>query len=416
MVSGRPVLGLILKGYPRISETFISNEIYLLERRGLPIHIFSMRRPREDFTHGSVTRIQAPVDYLPSTMAGNLHRLVGPNLKTLLRRPKRYGRAIRLAWRRYKRNRKTATFKHLLQAGYLVGKLLPGSGVTRWHAHFAHSPTSVAMFASILSGLPFGFTAHAKDIYTSHPDQLAEKIEAADLVVTCTEYNRRHLAELASGASTPIHSVYHGIDLDLFAAPPDDRAPQPPYRLMTVARLTEKKGLPTVLQAVRRLVDQGLDVRHLLIGDGDDREAVLGLIDRLGLGEVVHWGGTMPHEAVVEHFRQTDAFVLGCQIAGNGDRDGIPNVLVESMSMGVPVVATDVSAIPELVDHESSGLLVPPHRPDLLADALVRALTDHELRSRIVPAAREKVRRSFDNRRNVDHLADVFHRHGYFGD
>jgi len=206
-----PKLGMILKGYPRISETFISNELLSLERHGFAIRIFSMRRPREDSTHASVRAIRAGVDYLPETLLTSLPRLLGPNARLAISQPGRYGRALRLAKRRLARSRRLATVKHLLQAGYLVQKLLPATKITHLHAHFAHSPTSVAMFASILSGLPFSFTAHAKDIYTSQPEQLHEKIAAAKFVVTCTEANRKFLTSLASQLATPIHAIYHEI-------------------------------------------------------------------------------------------------------------------------------------------------------------------------------------------------------------
>ncbi len=215
--SKRPVLGMILKGYPRISETFISNEIRLLEKRGFAIHLFSMRRPRENFTHQSVNRIQAAVDYLPETLLRPLPRLLYHNCLLAAQRPRAYTRALKIAYQRFLRTRKSATLKHLFQAGYLVQRLMPGRGVIHLHAHFAHSPASVAMFASMLCGLPFSFTAHAKDIYTSDPRQLREKAALAKFVVTCTEYNRRHLLALCDGEPGAIHRVYHGIDTRLFS-------------------------------------------------------------------------------------------------------------------------------------------------------------------------------------------------------
>lgn len=408
--TARPVLGLILKGYPRISETFISNEIMLLEELGFTIRLFSMRRPREAFSHESVKRIKARVDYLPSTIRGSVPRLLRANLALALKRPRAYARAARHAWRRYRRTRKTATIKHLLQAGYLVHDLLPGSGVGHLHAHFAHSPTSVAMFASMLSGLRFSFTAHAKDIYTSDPRQLAEKIKMAAFVVTCTEYNRRHLMELSPG--TEVHRVYHGIDVSFFQGREKKAGPRPPYRILTVARITPKKGLPTVYRAVKLLRDQGLDVRHTLIGDGDDRDRILALIRELGLEDWTEWLGTLPHEAVLEQYRRADLFVLGCEVAANGDRDGIPNVLVESLAMGLPAAATDVSAIPELIRPEKTGLLVRPGDPAALAEAMTRLLTDQDLRAGLIEAGRAKVEQDFDNKTLIKSLADIYRRYG----
>ena len=408
-----PVLGMVLKGYPRISESFISNEILLLEQRGFRIHIFSMRHPRESITHASVRQIRARVDYLPHTILGHLPQLLAHNGRLALRQPERYRHALRIALRRFRRTRKSATLKHLLQAGYLTDRLLPGSGVVHLHAHFAHSPTSVAMFAHFLSHRPFSFFGHAKDIYTSDPRQLAEKIHLARFVATCTRYNREYLRTIAgdSGAAAKVHCVYHGIDTRLFDSGLRLAAPQPPYEILTVARLTAKKGLPTVLRALHRLKTAGLPFRHTLVGDGDDRDAVLRMIDDLDLTDVCRWRGTLPHEEVIALFKRAHLFVLGCEVAPNGDRDGIPNVLVESMAMGVPVVATTVSAIPELVADGHHGLLVAAKAPDRLAESLQRMLTDIDLRRRVIPAARERVRTHFDNRILIDQLAAHYRRY-----
>ena len=406
--TGRPVLGMVLKGYPRISETFISNEILLLEELGVPVHIFSMRRGRESFAHESVARIRAGVDYLPETFLPHAHRLLVNNLCLAMRRPRRYAAGWAVARRRFQRTRNPASLRHFLQAGYLVNRCLPGRGVVHLHAHFAHSPTSVALYASELSGLPFSFTAHAKDIYTSEAGQLREKIALARFVVTCTEYNRRHLLDLAGDARTPIHRIYHGIDTRLFCGDGVvNPAPNPPFRLLTVARLIAKKGIPTVLQALKMLRERGIALEHTLIGDGPDRDRIVPLIGRLGLSGVCRWIGSRPHDVVLAHYRRADLFVLGCEVAANGDRDGIPNVLIESMAMGVPVVTTAVSAIPELVDSGRTGLLVPPGDPESLADAMLTMLTDAGLRRRVIPAARERVLHDFDNRALVGGLAEI---------
>jgi glycosyltransferase involved in cell wall biosynthesis len=413
-----PKLGMILKGYPRISETFISNEILLLENLGFKIHIFSMRQPRESFCHESVKEIKAKVDYLPETLLKPLPKFLYHNIHLAVKTPQLYSKAFRKAISRFKRTKKSATLKHLFQAGYLVNKLLPAAGVRHFHAHFAHSPTSVAMFASFLSGIPFSFTAHAKDIYTSDFRQLREKIGLAKFVVTCTEYNRKYLKQTALGerlaVATQVHRIYHGIDMKLFSGNADPnrkiKKPAPPFQLMTVARLTSKKGLPTVYKALQILKTKGLLFRHTLIGDGDERDRILFLIKSLGLENVSQWLGTQPHETVLEQYRKADLFVLGSEIAENGDRDGIPNVFIESMAMGVPVVGTNVSAIPELIRHEETGLLVPPGNPEALADAILRFLEDENLRNRIIVAAKEKVINCFNNRILIQEFAEVLNK------
>ena len=401
---------MILKGYPRISETFISNEILLLEHLGFSVHIFSMRAPRENFTHQNIEQIRARVDYLPETLLVPLPRFFYHNLLLALKIPRLYLETLKTALRRFGRTHRPATFKHFLQAGYLVQRLLPGTGVCHLHAHFAHSPASVAMFSAQLSGLKFSFTAHAKDIYTSNQEQLREKLVLAKFVVTCTEYNRRHLMSLADGDSAPIHRVYHGIDTDLFSQASGTRSPAPPYQLLTVARMTPKKGLKTVFRAVKWLLENGFTVQHALVGDGEDREKILAYIKGLDLNGVISWHGTQPHQAVLGFYRRADVFVLGCEVAANGDRDGIPNVLLESMAMGVPVVATTVSAIPELVQDSDTGLLVPPGEPEKLAAAIVRILTEDDLRERIVRKARERVMQEFYNHDHIQRLAEIYRR------
>lgn len=407
----RTTIGMILKGYPRISETFIANEILLLERLGFNVHIFSMRHPREAFAHDNIRKIKANVDYLPQTLLAPLPIFLWHNMRLALKRPGAYLAGLKLALVRWCRSRKSATFKHLLQAGYLVQRCLPGTGVGHLHAHFAHSPTSVAMFSALLSGLPFSFTAHAKDIYTSNPDQLRQKIQQAAFVVTCTEYNRRHLLRLAGSAAKPVHRVYHGIDLRFFSSPQANAGANPPYRLLTVARMTEKKGLDDVYRALAMLKARGVAFTHTLIGDGDDRDELLALVKALDLSKETQWLGTQPHDVVLDHYRNADATILGCRIAANGDRDGIPNVIVESMAMGVPVVATRISAIPEIVRHGRTGLLVAPEAPSALADGILRVLEDSDLRARIIPAAQAIVNRHFDNRRLIRDLAAIYARH-----
>ncbi len=405
----QPTLGYILKGYPRISETFISNEIQLLEELGFRLRLFPMRHPRESFCHDSVKKIKAKITYLPTELTTDFLRLLYPNIFLAIKRPATYGKAMAIAAKRFQRTRKTATFKHLFQAGFMVNNcLLQEPDIVHLHGHFAHSPTSVTMFAALLSGLPFSFTAHAKDIYTSNRKQLREKIKLADFVVTCTQHNVRYLRDLAGPVSTPIHCVYHGIDIQLFNGPGAQLAPRPPYKLLTVARITEKKGLPTLYRALDLLKKRGLDFRHTLIGDGDDREEILGLIKELQLSDTCSWLGTQTHNEVLSQFRGSDLFILGCEIAKNGDRDGIPNVLVESLAMGVPAVSTTVSAIPEILLNGSTGLTVTPSDSLAMANGIEKMLTDSVLRKQIIQKGQDFVTSNFDNRHWVVQLADVF--------
>ncbi|MGD9608253.1 MAG: glycosyltransferase [Desulfovibrionaceae bacterium] len=407
MTAKGPVLVMVLKGYPRISETFISNEILRLEELGFTVRIVSMREPREPFHHASVGRIRAEVVYLPERILPRLPVLLYENLRAALAAPRGYARAFRRTLTHLRQTKRSATLKHLLQAGFLVRRALRPGETAHLHAHFAHSPTSVALCAGLIAGLPVSFTGHAKDVWTQDPKRLAEKIGRAAFVVTCTETNKRYLSRLSPNG-TPIFTVYHGIDLGLFQNGARQAVPTPPYRLLCVARLTAKKGLDTVLDALAVLAGRDVPFTCDLIGEGEERSALTAQAARLGLGGRVRFHGTLPHERVLGFYRQADAFVLGCRILANGDRDGVPNVVVEAMAMGVPVAATDVSALPELARDDHTALTCPPENPVALAGNLERLLTDIPLRTRLVAAARQAVARDFDNTVNSRRLAAIF--------
>lgn len=409
-MTAKPVLVMVLKGYPRISETFISNEIELLERQGFAVRIVSMRKPRENFSHASVARIQAEVVYLPEAMLPALGRLLAANLRTAVSRPAGYLKAAGLMLRHFFEAPKSATVKHLLQAGLLCDEALRPGEAPHLHAHFAHSPTSVAMYAGLMADAPVSFTGHAKDVWTQRPERLAEKIGRAAFVVTCTQANAAYLEKLSPNG-TPVFPVYHGIDLALFDGAAARPAAGPPWRLLTVARLTAKKGLDTVLDTLGLLAREGVDFTYDLVGAGEDAAALAEQAARLGLAERVRFHGAMPHEQVVELYRAAHAFVIGCRVLPNGDRDGVPNVLVEAMAMGLPVAATNVSALPELAIHGETALTCNPDDPAALAANLRRLLDDPALAGRLAAAARELVGREFDNVANIRRLAAVFAAH-----
>ncbi len=412
MQQERSTLGYILKGYPRISETFISNEVLLLEKLGFTMRLFPMRLPRESFSHASVKKIKAQVDYLPTDLYADFFRLLRPNIFLAAKRPRNFKKALVTAATGISKGQESATLKHLLQAGFLTNThLIKDASIIQLHGHFAHSPTSVTFFAALLSGLPFSFTAHAKDIYTSQPEKLRKKITAAKFVITCTRHNAEYLQAIAGNCSTPIYCIYHGIDLKLFTHPVNQQKPREPYALLTVARLTEKKGLPTLYRALAGLREKGIKFHHTLIGDGDDREKILDLIASLDLTRQCQWLGTQTHDEVLQHFRASDLFVLSCEIAENGDRDGIPNVLVESLAMGVPALSTTVSAIPEILIDGQTGMTVPPSQPKQLAEAMLRILTDHSLRQRLIAGGQKLVQDHFDNSRLTQEMAGTFRRH-----
>ncbi len=368
-----------------------------------------MRQPRENFCHASVKEIKAQVDYLPTELFLDFSRLISPNIFLAAKRPAIYLKTLNFAADGVRRKNGLATLKHLLQAGYLTNNiLLKDKNIVHLHGHFAHSPTSVTLFASLLSGTPFSFTAHAKDIYTSSKEKIKRKIERARFVTTCTSHNLKYLESVAGNSSTPIFCIYHGIDISLFQHRQRSIQPTPPYQFLTIARLTEKKGLPTLYKALKILHDKGIQFHHTLIGDGDDKEKILNLISTLGLNKNCKWLGTRTHEEVLHHFRKSDLFILACEIARSGDRDGIPNVLVESLAMGVPALSTEISAIPEILLNEKTGITVAPSDPEAMSKAIIRMVTDEDLRHRLISNGRKYVEAEFDNTTWVTNLGELF--------
>jgi glycosyltransferase involved in cell wall biosynthesis len=305
------------------------------------------------------------------------------------------------------RLRRTA-IKHFVRAGWLAARLRDVDA-GHLHAHFAHGPASVAQFASQLTGVAFSFTAHAKDIYTSPPELLKAKLRAARFVVTCTDYNAEHLARLAGEPwAGGIHRIYHGVNFDRFrySGRSDSVGPRVPVCL-SIGRLVEKKGFRYLIEAAGILRSAGRCLTFRIVGGGDQRGALEAEIARAGLAGVVELTGAMPQEELLPQYERASLFVLPCVVTDNGDRDGIPNVLVEAMRMGVPVVSTAISGIPELVIDDETGVLVPPRDPRALASAIAALLDDPARAQRLAFRAAHHVAERFDLHRNAERLREL---------
>lgn len=395
----------LLKRYPRLSETFILHEILELERQGVDLRLFSLLDPGEEITHSSVRGVRAPVTYLPTG-----RRAVGPLLRAhllLLRRnPRRYLGVVGYILRK---RRSRAALKHFRRSGWLALEM-EALGVTHLHAHFAHGPASVAHFVHLLTDLSYSVSAHAKDIYTSPPDLLSVKLGAAQFVVTCTEYNARYLTQLVGSAATArVHRIYHGVDLRLFRpeADPDDGFETRRNTILAVGRLVEKKGFPYLIEAVRMLRAENYDVRLKIAGSGEMKDTLSHCIAEAGLEGCAELLGALPQEELIGLYRAATIVVLPSIVTETGDRDGIPNVLVEAMRLGRPVVSTDVSGIPELIIDGETGLLVPPRDAPALARALGRLLDDGALRRRLMTGGARHVTEEFDLTANTARLKSL---------
>jgi colanic acid/amylovoran biosynthesis glycosyltransferase len=389
-----PRVAYVLKMFPRFSETFILAELLELERQGLEIRIYSLRPPIDRETHADLARLRASVEYVPRPSSSALGPLIRSHLAIARRHPLRYLGALAhaLAGLRW------SHLKHFAQAGWIAPRL-EAEEIGHVHAHFASSPTAVALHLKRLTGVTYSFTAHAKDIYldTVRPRTLAQKLREARFAVTVSDFNLRHLSAV-DGASRRVR-VYNGVDLDAFAPSTSVRA-RPPL-IVAVGRLVEKKGFDDLVRALAVLRNRGLEFQSRIIGAGPEHAALAALIRELALDGQVVLAGPMAREHLIKLLPSASVLAAPCVVAADGNRDGLPTVLVEAMALGVPVVATDVTGIPELVRDRVTGLVVPPRDPLAVADALEQILAHPEIARRMADAGRRLVEEEFDLRRNV---------------
>ena len=400
-------VAFVLKGYPRLSETFIAQEIAGLEKLGMQLRIYALRRPTDKAVHPVHAEIKAPVHYLPEYLRDDLPRV----LKAWWRVRALAGYALaRNTWLRDLRRDHTANrVRRFGQALVLASEL--GADVVRLHAHFLHTPASVTRYAALMRGLPWSGSAHAKDIWTSPQWELREKLQSCDWLVTCTATNRDYLDTLAPAGRVDL--LHHGLDLSRFAPQAararqlDGSDPAAPVQIVSVGRLVEKKGTDVLLEALAQL-PAGLHWRLVHVGGGPLRAALAEQARRLGITEHIAWRGAMAQDELLTIYQQGDLFALASRIASDGDRDGLPNVLMEAQSQGLACIATDVSAIHELIRHGVTGLLVEPEAPAALAAGLVRLIRSPALRTALGTAGQQRVTSEFTAQSNLRRLAEKF--------
>ena len=407
MAMSRAIL-IILKGYPRLSETFIAQEIRALEQRGLHLRLASLRHPTDGAVHPVHREIQAPVSYLPEYLYQQPLRVLRAWWR--LRHQPRY-REARQAWLKDLRRDFTPNRGRRFGQALVLGAEMPAD-VGHLHAHFLHTPASVTRYAALLTGLPWSCSAHAKDIWTTPDWEKREKLADAQWVVTCTAVGRDHLQSL-SPAGKPVTLAYHGLDLRRFArnertAPAGDgRSPDRPVIIASVGRAVPKKGYADLLTALAAL-PADLAWRFVHVGGGPLRSELKALAARLGIGARIEWQGAQPQEQVLALYRQADLFALASRVAEDGDRDGLPNVLMEAQSQGLAVLATRISGIPELIDDGVTGMLVDAGDHKALAKALETLIREPALRQRFGEAGRRRIEAQFDMERGIDLLLDRF--------
>jgi colanic acid/amylovoran biosynthesis glycosyltransferase len=394
-LTDRPRVGYVLKMYPRFSETFIVTELVQMQRLGIDLEVFSLRTPTEGRFHASLAELRAPVTYLPYASVR------GSDLWLALQRATCRPELTRLLPDLLAMDVRDAT-----QALELA-ELIQARDITHLHAHFASVAADVARVAAALTGITYSITAHAKDIFHAEVDTAAlrRKLRDAHDVVTVSEFNLAYLRAHYGSDASRVRRVYNGLDLPSF--PWSDPGRRPPV-IAAVGRLVEKKGFGDLLRAAALLKRAGRDFTVEIVGTGEQQTALSALHRELDLADRVRFLGPLPQEQVVRVVAGAAAFAAPCAVGEDGNRDGLPTVLLEAMALGTPCVTTPVTGIPEVVRHESTGLLVGEHDPEALAAALDRLLLDAALRRDLSLRARDLIEREFDAQKQAALVAQAF--------
>ena len=405
----RHIAAIVLKGYPRLSETFIAQELLSLQRIGLDYSIVSLRHPTDKRTHPIHQEINAAVNYLPEYLYQEPLRVLKAWVQT--RKLNGYAKAI-LIWLDDLRRDKTPNRIRRFGQAMVLAHELP-SDVTLIHAHFLHTPASVARYAAIIKGLPWSCSAHAKDIWTSPEWELSEKLDDINWLVTCTSANVDHLRNLAGRAPEKVNLLYHGLDFTRFNKRQSEYSKRDggildePVVLLSVGRAVEKKGYDVLLQALSTLPPE-LSWRLVHIGGGTLSKDLKKMAQLLNIDKKIEWMGAQSQQVVIAKYEIADLFVLASLVAKDGDRDGLPNVLMEAQSQGLSCLSTRVSAVPELIENDVTGVLVEPGQIDALKIALEHLITDPDARERLGKAGEIRVHESFSHEQNLELLAHKF--------
>jgi glycosyltransferase involved in cell wall biosynthesis len=388
-------VGYVVKRFPRYSETFVVTEVLAHEAAGWNVEIFSLRPPNDTHFQDLLARVRAPVRYLPSE---------GTRPADFWAALQEAGQVLPGAWAALESARGTPAGD--VHQALLLALEARRRGIEHLHAHFATVAAGVARLAARLAGVPFSFTAHAKDIFheTVRPDDLRRKLEEAAAVITVSDFNLTHLRATFGAAAARVRRIYNGLELERFRyAEPRVR----PRRVVAVGRMVEKKGFEVLLEAAALLSARGVDFNVDLIGGGELEERLRRRIDELGVGRRVRMLGLRPQAEIARAMSEAAVFAAPCVVGRDGNRDGLPTTLLEAMALGTPCVSTDVTGIPEVVRDGETGLLVPQNDAAALAAALERLLGDPSLRVTLAARARRRIEEDFDARRNSARVRQI---------
>jgi len=403
----RPVadrIAYVIDSFPSHAASKAGRQILALERQGFVVIPLALHRHGTKAVSETSRWLAERVIYPPPVLS---LRCAVSQLVALLRYPSGYLLALRLAVGRivgYPRQAREI-LASLVRAGFFAVRM--SRRIRHIHAHRAGATATVAWLIAVITGRSYSFTVRVGDVFGDEVTALSLKIAEAEFVTADTEYTQQRLVSRHRLVTEgKLHVVYDGIDPREFE--PLDRPPGRPPLIMSVGDLVEKKGFPYLLQAASMVQSRDAEFRLVIVGEGPMREDLARIAAGLQLRERVEFVGELPPQQVRRLYQEADVFVLASVVAGDGDRDGLPTVLLEALAMGIPTVASDISAIPELIEHQKTGLLARPGDVRDLAEKLEIALYDEQLRGRVALLGRQKVEKYFDVDRNVAALGTLF--------
>ena len=397
----------VMSRFPRLSETFVLYEILAVEDIGIDVELYPLIRERADVVHPEALELCKRARFQPFFSAAVLRS----QLHFLRRSPRRYLGTLRdlLAGTWGSLNFFAGAVAIYPKVAH-TARLMQADGIDHVHCHFANHPAAAGFVIHRLTGIPFSFTAHGSDLHVDR-HMLGEKLAEAAFAVPISRYNRDlMIEECGEGVRGKLVVIHCGVDTRVFR-PVARKAEDGRFTVLSVGTLHEVKGQKDLVEACRLLQEDGVDVVCKLVGDGPDRKALSRQIAAAGLEGRVILLGRRDRSEIAGLLQGADVLAAPSAPTKRGKREGIPIVLMEAMASGVPVVASRISGIPELVEDGVSGLLVPPRDPRSLADALARLHADSSLREALAPAGRAKVEAEFDVRQNAAELVRQFRAH-----
>jgi len=391
-------LAYLFERFPAFTKTFCAREVAQLYRQNLRVPVFSIHRPNDDRPL-NIPLNGVDIRYLPDSNS------------------LRFKMLTRLAARRFSdvwNPKQDPRDKHRVHEAIHLGPVLEKEGITALHAHFAGMATRTAWWTKRLFGIPYSFTGHANDIFVEKPDQrlpLGQLIQDAEFVATETDFSTQYLQSKFPESASKIHRVYNGLNLDSFRqADPGAGS----LEMIAIGRLIPKKGFEVLIRACNMLVSKGLKLHCRIVGAGPEHVPLRQLIDQFALGKFVELTGPKAQPEIVDLLAQSNLFVFPAVEDGTGDRDNLPTVIIEAMASGLPVVATGIGGIGEIVTHRTNGLIVPEGDADALADAIAFVAEHADLRKRYGQNGLAVVKEKFTAETTVKGLIELFHR--YFGE